>query len=214
MVSPISVNGEENIERFKKEFAERFGLGQKTNVIFNEQKGLVPTKLWKMENKGERWWPGETLSDTIGQSYYLTSPIQIARMIASIFTGYLITPRILEDEPIQQKPLGMKTSTLKVLKRSLKSVVTKGTGANLSKIKDIKVHAKTGTAQIVSLNKRSNNDQLRAHAWFIGHFRYKKEEPLVLVILVEHAGSSRIATSIAKQFLVKYRSLMEEVSIA
>lgn len=188
------------------QYAHRFGFGQKTNIIFNELPGLVPTKEWKLKTKGERWWPGETLSATIGQSYFLATPIQIARMIASIFSGYLITPRILEHEPICQQPLNMRPKTLKILKHSLKTVVTQGTGSAINKIEDIKIYAKTGTAQISSLAKRWQNEQLKEHAWFVAHFRFKKNTPLVLVILIERAGTHRIATSIAKRFLVKYRS--------
>jgi penicillin-binding protein 2 len=192
------------------EYAQRFGLGQKTNIIFNEHPGLVPTTQWKVEAKGERWWPGETLSATIGQSYYLATPIQIARMIAGIFTGYLVVPRILENEPIETQPLGLKPETIKILKHSLKTVVTQGTGSTVNKIDAIKIYAKTGTAQISSLTHRWQNSQLLEHAWFVGRFQYKKTEPLILVILVEHAGTSRLATSIAKKILMNYRSYKEE----
>ena len=193
------------------EYAQRFGFGQKTNIIFNELPGLVPTSEWKMQTKGERWWPGETLSATIGQSYFLTTPIQIARMIASIFSGYLITPRILENEPICQQSLNLKPETFKILKHSLKTVVTQGTGSSINKIEDIKIYGKTGTAQISSLAKRWHNEELKEHAWFVGHFRYKKTPPLVLVILIERVGTHRIATSIAKRFVMRYRSYMDKL---
>jgi penicillin-binding protein 2 len=189
-------------------YAQRFGLGEKTHIMFNEEKGLVPTRQWKLETKGERWWLGETLSATIGQSYFLVTPIQVARMIASIFTGYLVTPRILEAESIQKTPLSLHAKTLKMLKRSLKSVVTQGTGAYVNKIEDLKIYAKTGTAQITSLIKRAHNEQYREHAWFIAHFKHKNNDPLVLVLIVEHAGTSRIATNIAKRFLTAYSTLM------
>ena len=59
-------------------YAHKFGLGKKTNVVFSEKVGLVPNREWKFDYKGECWWPGETLSVTIGQSFLLTTPIQIA----------------------------------------------------------------------------------------------------------------------------------------
>ncbi|MGE0207126.1 MAG: penicillin-binding protein 2 [Candidatus Babeliales bacterium] len=192
------------------DYAFRFGLGQKTDVVFGEQSGLVPTSVWKQETKGERWWPGETLSATIGQSYFLATPIQVARMIGSIFTGYLAKPRILMNEPIMRTDLAMKPETRKVLKKSLKSVVTQGTGSYVSTVQDIKIYAKTGTAQISSLAKRWRDAQYKEHAWFVSYFTYKDEDPLVLVLLVEHAGTSRAATSIAKRFLMNYRSYKEK----
>ena len=72
-------------------------------------------------------------------------------MISSIFQGYLITPRILENEPISIKPLDIKHSTRKFLKKSMKMAVQVGTGMAVNHIEDIKVFAKTGTAQVTKL---------------------------------------------------------------
>jgi cell division protein FtsI/penicillin-binding protein 2 len=46
------------------------------------------------------------------------------------------------------------------------------------------------------------------HGWFVAYFTYKNNPPLALVILVEHAGSSKIATNVARHFLVAYKKLM------
>ena len=190
------------------DYAYRFGLGQKTNIIFSEKEGLVPSPEWKVKTKGEPWWAGETLLSTIGQSYLLVTPIQIACMIGSIFKGYLATPRILEHESIRLKPLDIAYSTRKFLKKLMKSVVTQGTGINVSKIQDIEIYGKTSTVEICTFPKRSRDQQYREHAWFVAYFSYKETKPLVLVLLIEHAGTSRVATSIAKRFLMQYRSTM------
>jgi penicillin-binding protein 2 len=191
-------------------YAHRFGLGQKTNIIFPEHEGVVPTSHWKLITKKERWWPGETLSAAIGQSFLLVTPIQIARMIASIFEGYLVTPRLLEQEKIEKRPLLISRTTLEFLRQSMRSVVSIGTGVSVSHIRDIEVHAKTGTAQTSSLALRNLDDKYLEHAWFVAHFRYKNHDPLILVILIEHVGSSRVATAVAKSFLLEYRNLMEQ----
>ena len=73
---------------FFADYAHRFGSGKKTNIIFAEKEGLIPSSAWKKRVKHEKWWPGETFSVAIGQSYLLVTPIQIARMISSIFTGF------------------------------------------------------------------------------------------------------------------------------
>jgi len=190
-------------------YAYKFGLGQKTNLIFSEKEGIVPNKKWKEETKGEQWWPGETLSVAIGQSFLLTTPIQISRMIASIFTGYLVSPRILLNEPIQKKPLDLEPDTIDFLKKSMKSVVTKGTGRHISKVKDIIIYAKTSTAQISTFQKRKLSDIYLEHGWFVAHFQYKQNAPLVIVILVENAGTSQVATNIAKNFLIAYKKLID-----
>ncbi len=191
------------------EYAYKFGLGTKTNIIFPEQQGLVPTREWKEEIKGERWWPGETLSVAIGQSFLLATPIQVARMIASIFTGYLVTPRLLLAEPVQKIALEIEPSTRAFLRKSMKSVVTQGTGKRVNTIKDIEIYAKTSTAQTSAIQKRSLGTQYREHGCFVAYFRYKDLQPLIIVILAEHAGTAQVATTIAKNFLIEYKKLMD-----
>lgn len=193
------------------DYAYRFGLGTPTGINFPEKVGLVPTSKWKFQEKGERWWQGETVSAAIGQTYLLATPLQIARMQSSIFTGYLTKPRLLENEPIEQMPLNVKQKTLSFLQKSMRATVEEGTGKRLRDIEDLIIYAKTGTAQISSLKKRMlNNNEFLEHAWFLGAFSYKNEKPLVLVVLVEHAGGSRAPTSIARKFLIKYRDYMNQ----
>ncbi len=194
------------------DYAHRFGLGQKTGFLLNETAGLIPTTQWKRETKGEHWWPGETLSASIGQSYLLTTPLQFARMISSIFTKYLVKPRILNDEAIEKRPLYVDSNTIAFLKRSMRSVVTEGTGRRVNRIKDIEIYAKTSTAQVSTIDKRNLGQQYFEHGWMVAYFTYKNQNPLTLVILVEHAGTSRIPVLIAKQFLLAYRDQFERKS--
>jgi penicillin-binding protein 2 len=191
------------------EYAYKFGLGKKTNIVFPESRGLIPNREWKFDYKGERWWPGETLSVAIGQSFLLATPIQIACMIASIFTGYLVAPRLLIDEPIVMNELDIQPDTVAFLKKSMKSVVKSGTGRTLRKVKDITMYAKTSTAQTSDLSKRKLDDKYLEHGWFVGHFQYKEYDPLVIVILAERVGAAHVATIIAKNFLIEYKKYMD-----
>jgi penicillin-binding protein 2 len=189
------------------DYAARFGLGIPTGFLFPEKSGLIPTAAWKYNTKNEQWWPGETLSVAIGQSFVSVTPLQIARMISSIFTGYLVKPRIHTYEKIETQPLHIKPETLDFLQHSMISVVTEGTGRQIRTIKDITVYAKTGTAQVTALQKNNHTHKYREHGWFTAYFTCKEKAPLVMVILVEHAGSSRIPTHLAKEFLLKYSTL-------
>jgi penicillin-binding protein 2 len=191
------------------EYAHRFGLGTKTPMLFNSLEGLVPTSQWKLAVKKERWWPGETLSVAIGQSYLLATPIQITRMIGGIFEGYLVNPRLLEQEPIEKQPLLISPATRDFLKDSMRSVITIGSGIQVSHIKDITIYGKTGTAQISSLALRDKSDEYLEHGWFVAYFRYKNEEPLVLVVLAEKVATSSVAVTIAKNFILAYRDLQD-----
>lgn len=192
------------------DYAHKFGLGIKTNSLFPENGGLIPTAAWKKETKGERWWPGETLSAAIGQSFHLVTPIQVGRMISGIMTGYLVKPRILLTESVEKEPLSVKKSTLTFLHQSMKLVVTKGTGQRVGTVKDFEIYAKTSTAQTSDLSKCILGKQYWPHGWFVAHLSYKNQSPLTLVILVEHAGSSKVATMIAKNFLIAYKKVLEQ----
>lgn len=191
------------------DYAYKFGLGKKTNIVFPEKIGLIPNREWKFDTKGERWWPGETLSVTIGQSFLLVTPIQTACMIASIFTGYLVAPRLLVHEPVITQPLDIKPETISFLQKSMKSVVKYGTGKSVRKIKDMKIYAKTSTAQTSDFSKRKLDEKYLEHGWFAGHFQYKEYDPLVIVIMVERVGAAQVATTIAKNFLLEYKKYMD-----
>lgn len=191
------------------EYAHKFGFGQPTHCLFPEKTGLVPNAQWKRLTFRERWFPGETLSAAIGQGYYLASPLQMARLISAICEGYLVRPRILLEEPIEITPLDISYEVRMFLKKALKQVVKKGSGQSLRTLKDLKIFAKTGTAQVCSLEKREEGRQFLEHGWLLAHIQYKDYEPFTLVILLEHASSSRVSTSVAKQFLKQYCYFMD-----
>ncbi len=187
------------------DYAHHFGLGLPTGALFPEKVGLIPSSAWKRAYKGERWYQGETLSVAVGQSFLLVTPIQIARMLGGIACGYLVKPRILEEETIEKQPLEIQESTRTFLKKCMKAAIKHGTGRAVRNIPNLKIYGKTGTAQVTSLEKKNTNKESQPHAWFVANFVYKEESPLTIVILVEHAGGSRKPTMIAKQFLSNYQ---------
>lgn len=191
-------------------YARKFGLGQKTGIILPEKIGLIPTTAWKLKTYGEPWWQGETLNCAIGQGPFLVTPLQIARMFGGICTGLLVKPRILEEEPLEMEPLKVSAHTLKFLRQSMRMTITSGTGSIMNKLKDITIHAKTGTAQTSHRSKRDLGKEFLEHAWFVGFANYKEHEPFVIVIFIENIGSARFATKVAKKFFVEYCKLMDE----
>ena len=191
-------------------YANKFGLGYPTGIFMDEKAGLIPNNKWKLMTKNEKWWPGETLSAAIGQSYLLVTPLQIIRMLGGIITGKLVKPRLLLDEPIVQEHVNIKESTRQFLLDSMRSAVALGTGKRMSKIKDITVLAKTGTAQTSALEKRNNGKQFKEHTWFIASIEYKDRKPLLMTIIFEHCGDNKEVLSVAKKFLLRYRSYCNE----
>ncbi len=187
-------------------YAFEYGLGAKTDVLFSELSGLVPTNEWKKAYKGERWWTGETLSASIGQSFLLVTPIQIACMIGSIFEGYLVKPRILADQELIKKPIAISRRTREFLQDCMKSVIATGTGRRMNRFLHITIFAKTGTAQ--TINRGNQDDAHLEHAWFVSYFYTEKSEPMVMVILLENVGGARVAVGVAKEFFSKYNKMV------
>ena len=187
------------------DYAHRFGLGTKATDLFPEKLGIIPSTEWKKSYNGQHWWAGETLSAAIGQSFLLVTPIQIARMIGGIFEGYLIKPRILQSQEIEKTPLNIQTQTRIFLQDSMQAAVKIGSAQRMNRMKDLILHVKTGTGQVASWEKKEEGrKEDQCHAWCAGYFKYQDEEPMIMVILIEHAGSSSVATQVAKEFLVKY----------
>ena len=65
--------------------AAEFGLGQPTGFdVGREEFGLVPSRAWKWTQRGEKWWDGDTAQLSIGQSFLLVTPLQMACIAADI----------------------------------------------------------------------------------------------------------------------------------
>ncbi len=194
-------------------YAHIFGLGEKTNTALQEDTGLIPTKEWKKRVKGERWWLGETFSASIGQSFLLVTPLQMARMVAAVETGYLTSMRITEDMPVIKEPLAIRPETRKFLQQAMYAVTTKGTARRLSYMHDFIIRSKTSTAQMSGLHKKKISDDFLEHGWLAANFSYKGQPAMTLVILTEKTGGTELPITIAKEFLQKYRNVMKNRNI-
>jgi len=86
-------------------YASLLGLGRDSGLNFvREKKGVVPSSEWKLQVTGQPWYPGETLSASIGQGYVSVTPVQLARLIAAIANGgYMPNLQILKSKDIEQK---------------------------------------------------------------------------------------------------------------
>src|SRR3546814_15914237 len=75
--------------------ARQFGHGEEGGIDLNgERGGVIPTRDWKLANIGEPWQGGETLVASIGQGFVLTTPLQLAAMVARIASGRQVIPRL------------------------------------------------------------------------------------------------------------------------
>jgi penicillin-binding protein 2 len=193
-------------------YASLLGLGKKTNSKFFEQQGIVPNSQWKRDTYNEKWYTGETLSVTIGQGPTLVSPIQVARLMGAIMTGYLVKPRILEEELIEKNYIPIHSETLAAIKEAISQGVKEGSSITLKSLSQWDIYAKTGTSQVCALPTEENKNQevikeRRHHgiiACYVKH-KYKPINPFVLVLVLENIGTSRVAAAYAKKFLLEFQ---------
>lgn len=215
-------------------YARRLGLGEATGFpVGQEKEGLIPTKKWKLKRFGVPWQVGETISMSIGQSFVLVTPIQMASMIAAVFNGgFLFQPQVtkradkagdVEDydfEPKMIRKLGFKKEHLDFVKSALVGVVneSRGTGWR-SKIKNIDVAGKTGTAQVIALEKDEENDfkadklpsRFRDHAWFIA-VAPAEHPQIALSIIIENGGhGGKAAAPIGRKMILSYLGKESEI---
>jgi penicillin-binding protein 2 len=211
-------------------WAFHLGLGKKTDInLPRETSGLIPTEAWKKKRFGQEWTAGETLSVAIGQSYVLTTALQLANTYASIANGgtfyrpFLIKKITTVDgdlvqefqpEVLDQTRLDPKTYEL--IQKGLWGVVNSPNGtAFAQRLQGMDFVGKTGTVQVMSLaaNKvyqKCENMKFRQrhHGMFAG-FAPMNNPKIAVAVVAEHSchgssGAAPIARAIIKTYLEKY----------
>ncbi len=185
------------------DYSHRFGLGEIVPVeATNISPGLVPNSAWKKKQFKDKWYQGETLSFAIGQSYLLTTPMQILRMTATIAKdGVISEPHLVRDKnrKSEERRVDVKKENFDIVKKGMLQVVQSdyGTG-QLARVDFGEMAAKTGTAQAPPKD---------AHGWMTGYFPY--DDPKVaFTVFVEHGGSGGIAgAKIVKSMILAWRDL-------
>ncbi|MBI3305681.1 hypothetical protein HYZ82_00935 [Candidatus Nomurabacteria bacterium] len=185
-----------NIERY----ARLFGIGAETGVDLPDEKGgTIPSPEWKIKNfRGDPWRIGDTYNTAIGQYGFQVTPMEMTRAVSAIANrGKLVTPHfLLGDIENENKfsQLDLEQKYFDVIHEGMRQAVTYGTAVALN-IPEVKVAAKTGTAQLgVSKNK--------INSWVIGFFPY--ENPKYAFAIMMEAGpsnSSVNASSVMRELL-------------
>lgn len=193
------------------EYAKKLGLGSETGLpLVKEKKGLVPSEKWKYEARKQQWYLGDTFNTSIGQGAVLATPIQMAHMMSIVASnGKVFSPTLLKTEtaPEPVDVVDIKTEVFELVKKALTGVVNESGGTALaSRSSIVKIGGKTGTAQVVQMNKgfSYSSEKLRDHAWFVAFAPVEKPE-IALCTFVEHGGhGSSAAAPIAKKAIEAY----------
>ena len=188
-------------------FAKTMGLGQEFDLPVTSQfYGTVPSPAW-LEKKYDRQWQNyDTVNASIGQGYYLTSPLQLAVMTARLATGLHIEPRLVRDGRKRVfKSTNFSPEHIAYVRKAMSDVVNgPGTaGRGRLPFEDILIAGKTGTAQVVSLSKsdgKSGPWKYRDHGLFVFFAPYDKPK-YAGVVVIEHGGGSGAAYPIARDVM-------------
>ncbi len=191
------------------EWAKHFGLGSPTGIDIGDDAGVVPDRLWKAENikpsnkyEGDNWdtWRrGDTINMSVGQGFLTATPLQMARVYASIANGgTLVTPHIARsaNDPTSNQSTadlerGLRTSripkiapgNLDAVKEGLYDVANSSVGTAASVFGGFGglVSGKTGTAE----SGRDGYD----HAWFVGYGPTDHPKYVVAVMIEYSRGT-------------------------
>ena len=160
-----------------------------------------------LDRSEQKWYPGDTVSLSIGQGYATITPLQGAVMMACVLNGGKRVRPFLNQAlgpDVTQLPISEKTLQLVQQGMQLcveRTEVPSGTGKE-ARIPGMVILGKTGTAQVMRLQKKGKEkipeDQIpyneRDHAWFVAG-RLDGDPPIAVCVFVAHGlhGSSTAA---------------------
>lgn len=190
-----------------------FGLGQYLGTDMPiGAKGLVPTsKMYKKMYNGAPIRSSYIISNSIGQGEVLTSPIQLANMMAVVANqGYYYTPHIvkkIKGQALDKKFTTKHYSTIDKqyfppMIQGLADVYNIGTASSL-KVEGLQICGKTGTAEN-KIRVAGKTYQLKDHSIFVA-FAPKENPTIAIAVFIENGyWGSRWAGPIATLMVEKY----------
>lgn len=183
-------------------YADLFGLGQATGIdLPAEAIGLAPSREWKERVRGEPWYPGDTISVSIGQGLINATPLQMARAMGMVATGAAARPHVVIAEEPEAPPARapLETAHLALVRQAMWRVVNgDGTGRGAA-VRGFDVCGKTGTAQVIAkATKETLSEEKKQryadNAWFAG-FAPRDDPEIVVVVIVQRGGSGGAAAA-------------------
>jgi penicillin-binding protein 2 len=191
-------------------YATKLGLGRRTGIdLPGEESGLVPSEEWKERVFHQKWYPGETISVSIGQGATVVTPMQIAYTIGGIAMGGVFhQPHLLmTGQPSPEVDFPIAESTTDFITQAMWGVVNEDGTAAASRIPGVEFCGKTGTAQVIGAENKGRagqQTQTKNNAWFVG-FAPRRNPEIAVAVLVQAGGFGAVsAAPIAKDVVKAY----------
>jgi len=181
------------------QYTTAMGLGRKTGIdLPNEDAGLIPSEEWKQRVYKTKWYPGETISVSIGQGAVSVTPLQAAWAMGGLASGgrlkqpHLVRPERLEKlgfkaPKLRTEEYPMHQGTVDIVSRAMWGVVNEGGTGTRARVDGFDVAGKTGTAQVVGKQSYGKGEQFEDNAWFVGFAPYRNPE-IAVGVFIEHGG--------------------------
>ncbi|MDX8413481.1 MAG: penicillin-binding protein 2 [Mariprofundales bacterium] len=185
------------MDRMRKSALE-WGLVQPTGIeLSNEIRGNFPGISPRPHHR--RWYQGETMISAIGQGSVTATPIQIARLAASIANGGQVrtTTLIADNQTRILHQASISSRDLRQVQYAMHRVVTVwgGTARHAFVGALLSAAGKTGTAEVVHTARDKHGKKIektlknmeKDHAWFMGYAPYENPR-IAIAVVVEHGG--------------------------
>jgi len=223
------------IERIKKQLQREFWFGQKTGIeLPTEEPGVVPDPVWLAEaDPLANWSVSATINVSIGQGYFLTTPLQLALNTAALANrGVVHKPRLVREiadgartlvepsKPEVLRTLGIKPEHLATARDGMRRVVVNPEGTAYASVSgqkkwpmtnpedqpEIPIAGKTGTAEVGVQNTVTLAYESQ-HAWFTCFGPFEGAE-IALAVIVEDGGEgATYAVPVADRVMRAYFEL-------
>lgn len=196
------------IDRISK-YAKMLGLGSRTGIdLPSEEPGLVPSEEWVQRVFHHKWYPGSTISVSIGQGAVTATPLQLAYMVSGVASGGIFKqPHLLKDAPnVGEVRVDLAEDTVEQVTQGMYGVVNEGGTGGAVKLQGIEFCGKSGSAQVMSNTERSKLgkglSQNKDNAWFVGYAPRRNPE-IVVSALVEGGEHGALASGPIVRDIVK-----------
>lgn len=200
-----------------------FGFGVNASIDVAEARdGILPSREWKRAVKGRAWYPGDSLNFSIGQGYFLATPLQLASATAMLANrGKWVAPRFLKEmrstigevlpnpikneinvEPYEPSKIENMEFVINAMSDVMHGI--HGTARSSGRNSSYKMAGKTGTAQVVGIKQGEKYDaealieRHRDHALFVGFAPIENPEIAVAIIVENGGGGGSTAAPIAR----------------
>ena len=191
-------------------YALQMGLGRKTGIdLPAEESGLIPSEEWKQRIFHQKWYPGETISVSVGQGAVTATPLQLARAVGGIAMGGIFKqPHLLmtTGTPPEQK-FSLSEETTEKVTQAMFGVVNEGGTAAGVRLEGVEFCGKTGSAQVISaegLKRAGRQRRFSDNAWFVGYAPRRNPEIVVAVLVEEGEHGASAAAPVARDVIKAY----------